>query len=165
MLNGAAPHYNVYECADGKWLSIGSLEPHFWANLCKTLGREDLVPHQNDREKRDEIAAFFKQTFRTKTRDEWFAVMQQTDICVAPIYALDEALADPQNLARGMVVEVDHPELGKVKQVGVGPKLSETPGGVRSTAPWPGQHTDDVLASLGYSGDQVAALREKGAVG
>jgi crotonobetainyl-CoA:carnitine CoA-transferase CaiB-like acyl-CoA transferase len=165
MLNGAAPHYNVYECADGKWLSIGSLEPHFWANLCKTLGREDLIPHQNDREKRDEIAAFFKRTFRTKTRDEWFAVMQQTDICVAPIYALDEALADPQNLARGMVVEVDHPELGKVKQVGVGPKLSETPGAVRSTAPWPGQHTDDVLASLGYSGDQVAALREKGAVG
>ncbi|HXH20836.1 MAG TPA: CaiB/BaiF CoA-transferase family protein [Dehalococcoidia bacterium] len=164
MLNGAAPHYNVYECADGKWLSLGSLEPHFWANLCKTVGREDFIPHQNDPAKRPEIAAYFKQTFKTKTRDEWFAIMQQTDICVGPVYALDEALADPQNLARGMVVEVEHPDLGKVKQVGIGPKLSDTPGAVRSTAPAPGQHTDSVLASLGYSAAEIAALREKGAV-
>src|SRR5581483_6123883 len=68
MLNGAAAHYNVYECADGKWISIGSLEPHFWANLCKVMGREDFLPHQNNREKRDEIAAHFRATFKTKTR-------------------------------------------------------------------------------------------------
>ena len=165
MLNGTAAHYNVYECADGKWLSIGSLEPHFWANLCKTLGREDLLPHQNNREKRDEIAAFFRQTFKTKTRDEWFGIMQQIDICVAPVYTLDEALSDPQNLAREMVVEVNHPQLGKVRQVGIGPKLSDTPGSVRSTAPGPGEHTNAVLAALGYSSDKVAAMREKGAIG
>jgi crotonobetainyl-CoA:carnitine CoA-transferase CaiB-like acyl-CoA transferase len=164
MLNGAAAHYNVYECADGKWISIGSLEPHFWANLCRVMGREDFLPHQNDRDMRAEISDHFRRTFRTKTRDEWFEIMKQTDICVAPVYALDEALNDPQNLARGMVIEVDHPELGKVKQVGIGPKFSETPGAVRSTAPRPGQHTDEVLTALGYPAEKIAALREKGAV-
>jgi crotonobetainyl-CoA:carnitine CoA-transferase CaiB-like acyl-CoA transferase len=164
MLNGAAPHYNVYECSDGKWISIGSLEPHFWANLCKALGREDLLPEQNNREVQPGTAAFFKETFRTRPRDEWFRILTETDICAGPVYQLDEALNDPQNLARDMVLEIDHPELGKVKQVGIGPKLSDTPGSVRSTAPSPGQHTDEVLAALGYSQQDVAALREKGAV-
>lgn len=164
LLNGGAPHYNVYECADGKWISIGSLEPHFWANLCKTLGREDLLPHQNARDRWDETAAFFKETFKTKTRDEWFEILKQTDICAAPVYDLDEALTDPQNLARQMVVEVDHPELGKVRQVGIGPKLSETPGSVRSVAPTPGQHTDEVLRAAGYTEAEIASLRSKGVV-
>jgi crotonobetainyl-CoA:carnitine CoA-transferase CaiB-like acyl-CoA transferase len=164
MLNGAAPHYNVYECADGKWISIGSLEPHFWANLCRTMGREDLLPQQNNREVQPQTAAFFREQFKTKTRDEWFKVLTQTDICAGPVLALDEALQDPQNVARQMVIEVDHPTLGKVKQVGIGPKLSETPGSVRSTAPTPGQHTDEVLRGLGYGADQIAALRASGAV-
>ena len=163
-LNGALPHYNVYQCADGGWISVGSLEPHFWANLCRALGREDLIPHQYSREKRDEVFDYFRVTFRTKTRDEWFEALKQSDICAAPVYGLDEALNDPQNLARGMVIEVEHPTLGKIKQVGIGPKLSETPGRVRSTAPLPGQHTDDVLESAGYSASEVAALREKGVV-
>jgi crotonobetainyl-CoA:carnitine CoA-transferase CaiB-like acyl-CoA transferase len=164
MLNGAVPHYNVYECGDGKWISLGSLEPHFWANLCRAMGREDFLPHQYDRSKRDEVFASFRQAFKTKTRDEWFEVLTQTDICVAPVYDLGEALSDPQNLARGMVVEVDHPELGRVKQVGIGPKLSETPGKVRSTAPYAGQHTDAVLAAAGYSASDIASLRKKGVV-
>lgn len=164
MLNGGVPHYNVYECADGKWISIGSLEPHFWANLCKTLEREDLIPHQNSREKRDEIAAFFTSAFKAKPRDDWFEILQRTDICAAPVYDLAEALEDPQNVARQMVIEVDHPELGKVKQVGVGPKLSETPGSVRSVAPTPGQHTEEVLLGAGYSSEEVAKLREAGVV-
>jgi crotonobetainyl-CoA:carnitine CoA-transferase CaiB-like acyl-CoA transferase len=164
MLNGAVPHYNVYECADGKWISLGSLEPHFWANLCRAMGREDFLAHQYDRSKRDEVFAHFRQAFKTKTRDEWFEVLRQTDICVAPVYDLGEALSDPQNLARGMVVEVDHPDLGRVKQVGIGPKFSETPGKVRSTAPNAGQHTDAVLAAAGYSASDIASLREKGVV-
>jgi crotonobetainyl-CoA:carnitine CoA-transferase CaiB-like acyl-CoA transferase len=165
MLNGAVPHYNVYECADGKWVSIGSLEPHFWANLCKVMGRDDFLPHQNNRAMQPEIAEHFRTTFKTKTRDEWFEILTRTDICAGPVYALDEALKDPQNLARQMVIEVEHPELGKIKQVGVGPKLSDTPGSVRSTAPVPGQHTDAVLSGLGYSKEQVEALKASGAVG
>jgi crotonobetainyl-CoA:carnitine CoA-transferase CaiB-like acyl-CoA transferase len=165
VLNGSVAHYNVYQCQDGGWISLGSLEAHFWANLCRALGREDFIPHQYDATKRDEIFAHFRQRFLTKTRDEWFAILQQTDICAAPVYSIEEALRDPHNLARGMVVEVEHPEAGKVKQVGIGTKLSETPGAVRSAAPAPGQHTDDVLASLGYGADGIRALRERGAVG
>jgi crotonobetainyl-CoA:carnitine CoA-transferase CaiB-like acyl-CoA transferase len=160
VLNGSVPHYNVYQCADGKWISLGSLEPHFWVNLCKALGREDFIPHQYDSAKRDEIFAHFRQQFASKTRDEWFAILKQTDICVAPILSLDEALANEHNLARNMVIDVEG-----VKQIGIGTKLSETPGAVRSTSPAPGQHTDDILASLGFDAAAISSLREKGAVG
>jgi crotonobetainyl-CoA:carnitine CoA-transferase CaiB-like acyl-CoA transferase len=165
VLNGGVPHYNVYQCADGGWISLGSLEGHFWANLCRVMGREDFLPHQYDAAKRDEIFAHFRQQFMTKTRDEWFDVLKQTDICAAPVYALEEALRDPHNLAREMVIDVEHPAAGKVKQVGIGTKLSETPGSVRSPTPVPGQHTDEVLASLGLDAGRIAALRERGAVG
>jgi len=163
LLNGAAPNYNVYETSDGGWISLGSLEPHFYANLCRAMGREDFIPHQYDASKREEIFSYFREQFRTRTRGEWFEHLRQHDICVAPVYSLDEAAADPHNRARGMVVEVDHPKLGPVRQVGIGPKLSETPGQVRTTAPRPGQHTDEVLASLGYAPEQIEGLRASGA--
>jgi crotonobetainyl-CoA:carnitine CoA-transferase CaiB-like acyl-CoA transferase len=164
ILNGGAPLYNVYECADGGWISVGSLEPHFYANLCRALGREDFIGYQFDSSKREEVFAHFRKEFKTKTRDEWFEILKQTDICAAPVYSLDEALTDPHNLARQMVVEVDHPEAGKAKQVGIGPKFSETPGAVRSPAPAPGAHTDEVLASLGYDAGRIRALRDRGVV-
>jgi crotonobetainyl-CoA:carnitine CoA-transferase CaiB-like acyl-CoA transferase len=164
ILNGAAPNYNVYECADGGWISIGSLEPHFWANLCRVMEREDLVPHEFDPSKRDEVFAHFRERFRTKTRDEWFEVLKQTDICAAPVYSLDEALADPHNVDRNMVIEVEAPGGQRIKQVGIGTKLSETPGSVRTTAPLPGQHTDDVLASLGFDPAAIDSLRQSGAI-
>ncbi|MCL4242587.1 MAG: CoA transferase, partial [Dehalococcoidia bacterium] len=84
--------------------------------------------------------------------------------CAAPVLEMENVVTNEHNLARGMVVEVDSP-VGKVKQIGVGPKLSDTPGQVRSTAPLIGQHTDDVLKSLGYDEAKIAALREAGAVG
>jgi len=165
LLNGSVPHYNVYQCKDGGWISIGSLEPHFFVNLCKTMGREDFIPHQYDPSKREEIAAHFREQFATKTRDEWFEILKQSDICAGPVYSLEEALRDPHNLARDMVVEVDQPTLGKVRHLGIGTKLSDTPGKVRSTAPVAGQHTDDVLGSLGFDAASVNALRERGVVG
>ena len=162
MLNGSVPHYNVYQCSDGGWISVGSLEPHFFVNLCKAMECEQFIPHQWDASKRAEMAAYFKQRFATKTRSEWFEILKQTDICVGPVYSLAEALEDPHNVAREMVVEVDHPTLGKVKSLGVGTKLSDTPGSVRSTAPVVGQHTDDVLASIGYDAAAIASLKERG---
>jgi crotonobetainyl-CoA:carnitine CoA-transferase CaiB-like acyl-CoA transferase len=164
QLNGAVPHYNVYETSDGKWISLGSLEPWFYENLCRAMGREDFIPHQNNPEKHPEIFAHFRQQFKTKTRDEWFKILSQTDICVAPVYSLDEMFSDPHVLHRQMVVEMEHPEVGKVKQVGIGTKLSATPGKVRGFAPMRGQHTDEVLTSLGYDEQKIAALRESGAV-
>ena len=164
ILNGAAPNYNTYQCSDGGWISVGSLEPHFWANLCRAMDLEDFIPHEFDGSKREEIFTAFRERFKTKTRDQWFELLQETDICAAPVYSLDEALEDPHNLARGMVIEVDHPDAGRIRQVGIGTKLSETPGSVRMPAPSPGQHTEDVLASLGYDAERISALRESGAV-
>ncbi len=163
-LNGGVPFYNVYQTKDSRWISVGSLEPHFFANLCRAMGREDFIPLQNDAARRGEVFAYFREQFATKTRDEWFQILRETDICAAPVYGLDEALADPHNRHRGMVMEIEHPTLGKVRQVGIGTKLSDTPGAVRSLAPRPGQHTEQVLAELGYDGGRITALKEAGTI-
>jgi len=83
---------------------------------------------------------------------------------VAPVNSVNEVFEDPQVVQREMAVEIEHPTLGRVKQVGIGIKLSDTPGAVRSIAPRPGQHTDDILLGLGYTRENIAELRESGAV-
>jgi formyl-CoA transferase len=93
------------------------------------------------------------------------AMLEDVDACVAPVKTLAEAVADAHNRCRGMVVEVEHPTLGKVPQVGIAAKLSGTPGRVQSTAPRPGQHTDEVLSEIGLSAAETSALREAGAIG
>jgi crotonobetainyl-CoA:carnitine CoA-transferase CaiB-like acyl-CoA transferase len=164
LVIGGAPFYGVYETKDGKYVSIGALEPWFYANLCELLGREDLLAYEWDATKWDELSAEFREIFRTKTRDEWVELLRQKDVCVAPVYTVDEVFKDPQVLHRKMVVEIDHPTLGTIKQVGIGIKLSDTPGSVKSTAPKPGAHSDDILLSLGYTRESIEKLRESGAV-
>ncbi|HEX2173246.1 MAG TPA: CaiB/BaiF CoA-transferase family protein [Dehalococcoidia bacterium] len=164
MNNGGSPWYNAYQCADGKWLSIGPFEPWFWANLCRALGREDLAPHQWNREMWPDIFDIFRATFRTKPRDEWYDLLNQTDICVGRVYEVDEMVEDPQILARSMVVEVDHPSLGKVPQVGIPMKLSDTPGEIRFAGVTPGFHTDEILGELGLAKERIGALRAQGIV-
>ncbi len=162
MLNGAVPHYNVYECADGRWFSVGALEPWFYANLCTVMGREDFIEHQamSDAAKAAEISAHFTAQFKTKTADEWFRLLNEVDVCAAPVLSLSEAFEDPHNIARKMVLEVDVPGGGTVRQVGIAPKLSDTPGEVRGPAPTPGLHTDDVLGELGFDAAAITKLRE-----
>ena len=164
MLGGGSPNYDVYECADGKYLSLGSIEPHFWANLCDIAGRSDMKPFEYDASKHEEFAVHLARLFRTKTRDEWFAELRHTDLAATTMLDLAEALANEHNRARQMVVDVDDPVAGPVRQIGVGPKFSETPGRVRTTAPAAGQHTDAVLASLGFDAARITALRERGVV-
>jgi crotonobetainyl-CoA:carnitine CoA-transferase CaiB-like acyl-CoA transferase len=164
LLNGAAPFYNTYRCSDGRWFSIGSIEPHFWENLCRVLGTEDLLPYQFDQAKWPEMIERFAGIFATKTADEWMQIMSQYDICAAPVLEMENVVTNEHNLARGMVVELDSP-IGKVKQIGVAPKLSDTPGMPRATAPLIGQHTDEILRGLGYTAEQIGGLRERGVVG
>lgn len=165
MLNGAFPFFNVYETKDGKYISIACAEPHLWANLCRALGREGFIPYQDDTgRKRDEIFAFLRETFRTKNRDEWFEQFKEKDICVAPVYDLDEVFTDPQIIHRKMLLELNDPVVGKVRQVGIPIKLSETPGQVRSLAPVLGQNTEEILIQLGYTKEQIAELECAGVI-
>jgi crotonobetainyl-CoA:carnitine CoA-transferase CaiB-like acyl-CoA transferase len=164
MLNGSVPWYNTYKCSDGRWFSIGSIEPHFYEALCRVLGLEEYLGGQHESAIHPEMQAKYTAIFATKTADEWMEIMSKYDICAAPVLEMENVITNPHNLARGMVVEVDSP-IGKVKQIGIGPKLSDTPGQVRTTAPVIGQHTDAVLSGLGFDAAKIAALREAGTVG
>lgn len=163
IYTGNLPQYDVYETADGKWVTIGSLEPWFYANLCRTIGREDLIPYAWDGGKRPEVREAFAKAFKAKTRDELFEWLNETDLCANRLLELDELEDDAHIRAREMIVELPGAD-GPVKQVGVAPKLSRTPLSARTVAPEPGAHTDDILASAGYSNDQIAELRAVGAV-
>jgi crotonobetainyl-CoA:carnitine CoA-transferase CaiB-like acyl-CoA transferase len=111
--------------------------------------------------KKEEIRSIFQSIFRNKTRDEWFEILSKADICGAKVLSLDEAVGDPQMKERRMFVELNHPEKGKIKQVGIAVKLSETPGSIRSFPPRRGEHTDEVLEKFGYTKDEIALMREK----
>jgi len=164
-LTGGAPYYNVYETKDGGYISLGCIEPHFWANLCRELGREDLIPYQHSEgEKKEEIFSFLRQVFRQKTRDEWFELLKEKNIPIAPVYSLAEVFSDPQVLHRQIAAELNHPTIGKVKQVGVAIRLSDTPGKIKSFAPLPGEHTDEILQDLGYSAEEIEKLRKEGVI-
>jgi len=165
LLNGGAPFYYAYECKDGKYLSIGCLEPWFWSELCRALDCQQFIPEQMNRERYPEMFDYLGRRFKERTRDEWFQELRQRDICVAPVLALDEVYRDPHILARGMLAELPHPEFGTVRQTGVGPKLSDTPGAVRSLAPKRGEHTDALLREVGYSDAEIAELREANVAG
>jgi crotonobetainyl-CoA:carnitine CoA-transferase CaiB-like acyl-CoA transferase len=172
-LHGAYPYYGVYETRDGKHITIGCLEPHFWENLCRLLGKEEFIPygfalehtfHKPEGEKWDEIHSSLQQVFLTKTRDEWFELLIRNDVPAGKVYTPDEVFSDPQVLHRQMVVEVEHPTLGKIKQIGIAPKLSGTPGKVRSLSPLRGEHTDEILQGLGYEQEEIKNLRREGVV-
>ena len=174
VLHGAYPYYGVYETKDGEYITIGCLELHFWENLCRLLGREDYIPyhfatehllHKPEGKEWDEVRSRLKETFLTKTRDEWFELLSQRDIPVAKVYTLDEVFSDPQVLHRQMVIEIEHPALGKVKQVGIAPRLSGTPGGVRHLSPLLGEHTEEILSELGYGQTEIESLRREGVIG
>ncbi|MCY3685987.1 MAG: CoA transferase, partial [Chloroflexi bacterium] len=163
VLNGGEPHYQVYETADGRWFSVGSMEPYFYANLCRALDLELYIDDQgtSDPRRRTEIRDAFAAAFKSRTAEEWDQILNDVDVCAKPVLSLDEALGDPHNLSREMVVEVPTPDGGTMRQAGVAPKLSRTPGRVRGGAPSRGQDTEDLLAALGYDADAVAALRER----
>jgi len=160
-----SPTINVWKTKDGKFVSTGLIEPYFWERFCRALGREDLIPHQRAKgEKLHEVHSAIRETFLTKTREEWFQIMKDADTCVSPVLELDEVVNDPQLLSRDMFPEFDHPAEGKVRQLGMAIKLSETPAKFRSFAPVIGQHTDEIVQGLGYSQQQIEELRKSGAI-
>ena len=165
VLNGGGTYYNVYSTKDGKFISLGCMETHFWENLCKALGREDFIPHQyTEGEKKEEIRGYFQKTFLEKTRDEWFNELRDKNIAIGKVYDYDEMFTDPQVLHRQMMVKVPHPTMGEIPQVGIAPKLSDTPGRIRSTAPLLGEHSVEILQGLGYMREQIEGFRTRGVI-
>ena len=162
IFSGNQPSYTVYQTGDDKYLTLGCLEPHFWLKLCEALGHEDLIPHQYaESPKKEEVFDELKQIFRTRNRDEWFELLSKADVPVGKVLDIDEVFSDPNVLHRQMVFDLDHPRLGKMKQIGLPIKLSDTPWQVRIPAASLGEHTDEVLSSLGYSRDDIDALRQE----
>jgi len=162
-LSGKRPGYNVYRTKDGKYITIALREPQFWEKLCEKLGKPDLLPYQNpDPEKFDEVVSALQNVFLTKTRDEWFEVLK--DVGVGKVYQLDELESDPQVRHRQMIVEVNYPGVGTVKQTGHPVKLLDTPLKIKSPAPSCGQHTRDILVEAGYSQKEIDNFYEKGIV-
>jgi crotonobetainyl-CoA:carnitine CoA-transferase CaiB-like acyl-CoA transferase len=163
-LTGGVPQYQIMKCKDGKYFSVGALEPKFYAALLRLIGREDLLSSQF---KRDETALELRKTFATKTRDEWIKIFNSSEDndakMVGPVYEVDEVEHDPQVQARGMVIDVETP-FGTIKQIGFPIKLSETPASLKWCAPKLGQHNEEILESLGYSEEEIKALRKKKAI-
>jgi crotonobetainyl-CoA:carnitine CoA-transferase CaiB-like acyl-CoA transferase len=155
---GTAPFYNIYKTKDNKMLGLGCSEPWFYANLCKALGCEEMIPWQGDIEKYSEITELFTKRFLTKTRDEWFDILAKSDIAVSKVLSFAELADDPQIKHRDMIVELDHPALGKVKQAGIPVKLSATPGKIRKFAPKRGEDAASILMEIGYSEEEIEKL-------
>ncbi|MFQ6057474.1 MAG: CaiB/BaiF CoA transferase family protein [Anaerolineae bacterium] len=160
LLSGGVPCYNVYQTRDGSYMALGALEPKFWAAFCQGVGREDLIPRQFDAQATAEMQAIF----RGRTREAWVAFAQEVDCCLEPVLGLDEVFAHPQVAQREMRVQVEHPRLGRMAQLGLPLKFSATPGSIRSPAPRLGEHTAEILESLGYEQGEIQALREAGVV-
>ena len=161
LLDGASHWYDTYETADRKFVSIGAIEPQFYAQLLETLGLADDpdFERQYDREKWPALKRRFAEIFKTKTRAEWCELMEGTDICFAPVLDFDEAPRHPHNAARGTFTQVEG-----VTQPAPAPRFSATRSEIASGPPTVGQHTDLVLGELGCSAEQIESLREQGTI-
>jgi crotonobetainyl-CoA:carnitine CoA-transferase CaiB-like acyl-CoA transferase len=161
-LSGGLPNYNLYKTKDGKYIALGALEKKFINTLLAHLGREDLIDSESgvtsttvggQRQRR--IGAFLRKIFLMKTGDEWLRELRGLNICVTPVNTLEEGLNHPQVLHRKMVVEVEDSILGKIKQIGIPLKFSETPGEIRNIGPQLGEHSIEILKSIGYNQKEI----------
>ncbi len=164
-LAGREIGYGVYETSDGKYVSIAAAEEKFWRNLCSLAGRGDLLEQSSTGEEGwEQMDEQLRQIFAGRTRDEWTALLQDKDVCYAPVLEVDEVFQDPQVVHRQMVIEVEDPIGGRLKQIGTPIKLSDTPPRVRCPAPRLGEHTDEILAGLGYSDAELKSLHDSGVI-
>ncbi len=159
-LDGGAHYYGCYTCSDGKFISIGSIEPKFYALLLDKLDIEDdEFQAQNERDCWSTLRGKLETLFLTRTRDDWCAILENTDVCFAPVLSMAEAPGHPHNIARKTFVEVDG-----VTQPAPAPRFSRTQGEIQGPAARVGEHSEEVLKEWGFGDQEIAALRQAGAL-
>ena len=158
-LDGGCHHYNVYETSDGEHICIGSNEPQFYAEMLKTIGLDQAnLPEQTDRKYWPEMTKRLAAIFKTKTREEWTELMEQKEICYAPVLRPSEAIKHHHNVARNTFVEVDG-----FPQPGPAPKFSRTESMTPMGCAYAGEHTEEALGEWGFAATDIAALTASGA--
>lgn len=161
ILDTGAHYYDVYETSDGKYISIGSIEPKFYAELLRLSGlQQEELPRQNDRPAWPALKDRVAKIFKTKTREEWCKIMEGSEVCFAPVLSMQEAPNHPHNRQRGTFVDVDG-----VVQPAPAPRFSRTPSAIQRPPATPGEHTEEALRDWGFSATELAQLRGSGAIG
>ena len=166
VLNHGFACYNLYATRDGRYMSLGALEPQFWKVFCESVGHPEwnrpnyFEPGAHQKILQDQLSALF----REKDQVQWIAHFADQDCCCEPVLNLEEAMADEQLLQRRMIVEMMHETWGIYRQLGIAPKFSLTPGRICSHAPELGEHTEDILLGKGYSEPVIAELRMLGVI-
>ncbi len=164
-LRGGTLCYNTFKTMDGKFIALGALEPKFWANFCKKIGREDLLekrllPYAEGAEATEAL----KRLFESKTQKEWVEILGDEDVCFSPILTPEETLEDGHLAERGMITTMDDSKRGRTIQIGFPAIFSDGLNFKRSPAPFFGEHTTEVLTHLGFSSSEIETLQKQGVI-
>lgn len=163
-LSGGFAHYYIYECKDGKYITVGALEPKFYTNLLKVLGIKETPKadaDSGDKSSQDLMFEEIKRIFLTKDRDTWLEELRNVDTCVGPLNEIWEVEDDPQVKHREMIIEVPIGDGETMKQIGFPIKMSDTPASVQFIAPSMGTHTEEILKGLNYSDEEIQELKKR----
>ncbi|MFQ5612451.1 MAG: CaiB/BaiF CoA transferase family protein [Anaerolineae bacterium] len=165
-LNGGG-FYDFYRTRDGRYLSVGSLEPKFWQGFCRAIGRPDLIErgYERDLDVQRALKAEVQATIAGRSLAEWLEVFAAVDVCVEPVLTVEEMLDHPQTRARGMVVDVSRPDGTAQRQIGSPYKFSRSQPDYKHIGAAVGAHTDEALGEVGYSSEEIEALRAAGVFG
>jgi alpha-methylacyl-CoA racemase len=164
VLTGRYAWYECYRARDGRWLAVGAIEAPFFANLCRALGLERWIPHQEDDAVQDAMRADFRRVFATRDRDEWVRELAPADACVAPVYSVPELVLDPHFAARRVFCEASHPAHGRFRQVGPVFAGGDREATHREALPYAHSDCDELLRGAGFSDAELSALRRENAV-
>lgn len=172
-MGGAHPSivpYQTFEAGDGKFLLVAGGNDRLFKILCEVIDMPQLVDDPNYSsnilrvENREVLVPIIQKRLLTKPRDDWLAELRESGFPCGPVNSIDEVFSDPQLLHRDMLVTMDHPKIGEIKQIGAPLKFSETPCILDLPPPMLGQHTDEVLKYIGYTEEEVAALKKDSVV-